>query len=95
MVVLIFRQKIIAERMAKMDDMIRDYKKRQAKIPEEQQKSKERREKVLEEAAEYYGYRIEPKGEKYKEFMTMRSEADKLKKKAEKKAMRQQGQGKQ
>ena len=83
-----FRQKLIADRMAKMDNLIREYKKQQAKKPEEELRQKRKKEELLEAAEEYYGHKIETKGDKYKEFMANRAEADKARRKAEKKSQK-------
>ena len=75
--------------MSKMDGLIKDYKKKQeqAKAAEAIQVS-ERRIKLREEAEEYYGYPIEMYGPKFKEFVTMKMEAETLKKKQAKKELR-------
>lgn len=84
------RQKHIAAQMAKMDDLIKDYKKRQEQAPDQQQKTSKKREALLEEAMEHYGFRIEPKSEQFKHFIVMKTEAEKAQKKAERKARRKQ-----
>ena len=72
--------------MSKMDTWIKDYKKKQEKaLAAETVQVSDRRQKLIEEAEEYYGYQIESSGPKFREFMTMKMEADRLKKKQEKK----------
>lgn len=74
--------------MAKMDTLIKDYKKRQEKVPSEAAKMSEKRAQLVDEAIEYFGYKIEPRGEKFREYMAMKLEAERTKKKEEKKAQR-------
>ena len=75
--------------MSKMDALIKDYKKKREKAQAaETVQVSERRLKLVEEAEEYYGYPIEMSGPKYREFVTMKMEADMLKKKQAKKELR-------
>ncbi|XP_051897831.1 growth arrest and DNA damage-inducible proteins-interacting protein 1 [Pristis pectinata] len=82
-----YRQKLIAANMAKMPKMVEEWRreKREAKVKQREEKAK--RERLLAEARERFGYSIDPRNSKFQEMV---KELEKEEKKQQKLMKRRQ-----
>ncbi|KAJ7992667.1 hypothetical protein DPEC_G00281050 [Dallia pectoralis] len=75
------REKLIADNMAKMPKMVADWRKERREAKQKMKEEKARRERLLAEARERFGYALDPRSPK---FLEMVSEIDKEEKKKKK-----------
>ncbi|KTG03363.1 hypothetical protein cypCar_00018513 [Cyprinus carpio] len=87
------REKIIAANMAKMPKMIADWKKQKRETKQKQREEKTRRDKLLAEARERFGYALDPRSAKFKEMVTEIEKEEKKKRKLLKRRKREEEQG--
>uniref|UniRef100_UPI00398E36EE large ribosomal subunit protein mL64 n=1 Tax=Pristiophorus japonicus TaxID=55135 RepID=UPI00398E36EE len=73
------RQKLIAANMAKMPKMVEDWRREKRELKAKQREEKARRERLLTEARERFGYSIDPRNAKFQE-MVKEIEKDEKKK---------------
>lgn len=87
------REKLIAANMAKMPKMIADWKKQKRETKQKQREEKTRRDKLLAEARERFGYALDPRSAKFKEMVTEIEKEEKKKRKLLKRRKREEEQG--
>ncbi|XP_026069602.1 growth arrest and DNA damage-inducible proteins-interacting protein 1-like [Carassius auratus] len=87
------REKIIAANMAKMPKMIADWKKQKRETKQKQREEKVKRDKLLAEARERFGYALDPRSAKFKEMVTEIEKEEKKKRKLLKRRKREEEQG--
>ncbi|XP_067877247.1 large ribosomal subunit protein mL64 [Heterodontus francisci] len=63
------RQKLIAANMAKMPKMVEDWRREKRELKIKQKEEKARRERLLSEARERFGYSIDPRSSKFQEMV--------------------------
>lgn len=82
------RQEKIDNNMKKLNGWIKEVQEKASKKLLEAQKAKEKREKLIEEVKKHFGYKIDPKDERFKEMLAKREKEEKKKIKEEKKRIR-------
>uniref|UniRef100_A0A8C1TC87 Large ribosomal subunit protein mL64 n=1 Tax=Cyprinus carpio TaxID=7962 RepID=A0A8C1TC87_CYPCA len=87
------REKIIAANMAKMPKMIADWKKQKREAKQKQREEKIKRDKLLAEARERFGYALDPRSAKFKEMVAEIEKEEKKKRKLLKRRKREEEQG--
>ncbi|XP_016306839.1 growth arrest and DNA damage-inducible proteins-interacting protein 1 [Sinocyclocheilus anshuiensis] len=87
------REKIIAANMAKMPKMIADWKKQKREAKQKQREEKMKRDKLLAEARERFGYALDPRSAKFQEMVTEIEKEEKKKRKLLKRRKREEEQG--
>ncbi|VVC26805.1 Growth arrest/ DNA-damage-inducible protein-interacting protein 1 [Cinara cedri] len=84
------RQQKIDNNMKKLNSWINEVKEKSEKKIYEAQKSKEKRENLIEEVKKHFGYKIDPKDERFKEMLAKREKEEKKKVREEKKKIREE-----
>lgn len=84
------RQKKIDDNMKKLNGWLKEVKEKSAKKLYEAQQVKEKREKLIEEVKKHFGYKIDPKDERFKEMLVKREKEEKKKVRDEKKKIREE-----
>lgn len=84
------RQKKIEDNMKKLNGWLKEVKEKSAKKLYEAQQAKEKREKLIEEVKKHFGYKIDPKDERFKEMLVKREKEEKKKVREEKKKIREE-----
>lgn len=84
------RQKKIDDNMKNLDSWLKEVKEKAAKKMYEAQQAKEKREKLIEEVKKHFGYKIDPKDERFKEMLAKREKEEKKKIREEKKKIREE-----
>lgn len=84
------RQKKIDENMIKLNGWLKEVKDKAAKKIYEVQQAKEKKEKLIEEVKKHFGYKIDPKDERFKEMLLKREKEEKKKIRDEKKKVREE-----
>lgn len=79
--------------MAKMPKMIADWKKQKKEVKQKQREEKIRRDKLLAEARERFGYALDPRSVKFKEMVAEIEKEEKKKRKLLKRRKREEEQG--
>ncbi|XP_067278608.1 large ribosomal subunit protein mL64 [Pseudorasbora parva] len=87
------REKTIAANMAKMPKMVADWKKQKKEIKQKQREEKIKRDKLLAEARERFGYALDPRSIKFKEMVAEIEKEEKKKRKLLKRRKREEEQG--
>ncbi|XP_043091513.1 growth arrest and DNA damage-inducible proteins-interacting protein 1 [Puntigrus tetrazona] len=87
------REKTIAENMAKMPKMIADWKKQKRDAKQKQREEKAKRDKLLAEARERFGYALDPRSAKFKEMVAELEKEEKKKRKLLRRKKREEEQG--
>ncbi|XP_051573112.1 growth arrest and DNA damage-inducible proteins-interacting protein 1 [Myxocyprinus asiaticus] len=87
------REKIIAANMAKMPKMISDWKKQKREAKQKQKEEKAKRDRLLAEARERFGYALDPRSTKFKEMVAEIEKEEKKKRKLLKRSKREEEQG--
>ncbi|XP_051995883.1 growth arrest and DNA damage-inducible proteins-interacting protein 1 [Xyrauchen texanus] len=87
------REKIIAANMAKMPKMIADWKKQKREDKQKQKEEKVKRDRLLAEARERFGYALDPRSTKFKEMVAEIEKEEKKKRKLLKRSKREEEQG--
>ncbi|KAF4115690.1 large ribosomal subunit protein mL64 [Onychostoma macrolepis] len=87
------REKIIAANMAKMPKMIADWKKQKREAKQKQREEKIKRDKLLAEARERFGYALDPRSAKFKEMVTEIEKEEKKKRRLLKRRKKEEEQG--
>ncbi|XP_016086968.1 LOW QUALITY PROTEIN: growth arrest and DNA damage-inducible proteins-interacting protein 1-like [Sinocyclocheilus grahami] len=88
------REKVIAANMAKMPKMISDWKKQKREAKQKQREEKIKRDKLLAEARERFGYVLDPQAlAKFKEMVAEIEKEEKKKRKLLKRRKREEEQG--
>ncbi len=72
-----FREKLIYSNMEKMDGWIKEYRLKQEELDNETKKKEEKKAKLLEEAREYFGYKVDFRDAKFKEMLETKAKEDK------------------
>jgi len=84
------RQKKIDENMKKLNGWLKEVKVKKEKKIFEAQIIKEKKEKLIEEVKKHFGYKIDPKDDRFKEMLVKREKEEKKKVKEEKKKLREE-----
>ncbi|XP_060757513.1 large ribosomal subunit protein mL64 [Neoarius graeffei] len=87
------REKLIAENMAKMPKMIADWRKEKQEAKRKQKEEKAKRERLLAEARERFGYALDPRSSKFQEMLAEIEKEEKKKRKLLKRRKREEEQG--
>ncbi|ROL51102.1 Growth arrest and DNA damage-inducible proteins-interacting protein 1 [Anabarilius grahami] len=87
------REKTIAANMAKMPKMIADWKKQKKEVKQKQREEKIKRDKLLAEARERFGYALDPRSLKFKEMVAEIEKEEKKKRKLLKRRKKEEEQG--
>ena len=82
-----FREKLIASNMAKMPKMVADWRRERSETKKKMAEEKTRKDKLLAEARERFGYAVDPRSSK---FLEMVAEVEKEQKKKKKLLKRRQ-----
>ena len=80
-----FRTKYIDEQLAKMPKYIAELQNKQKKLDAEEKQRLEKREALLQEAKEYFGYAIDTRDPRFRQMQEMKAEEEKKLKKKRKK----------
>lgn len=84
------RQKKIDDNMKNLNGWLKEVKEKAAKKIHEAQQAKEKREKLIEEVKKHFGYKIDPKDERFKEMLVKREKEEKKKIREERKKIREE-----
>lgn len=84
------RQQKIDENMKKLNGWLKEVKEKASKKIQETQKAKEKKEKLIEEVKKHFGYKIDPKDERFKEMLVKREKEERKKIKEERKKIREE-----
>lgn len=84
------RQQKIDDNMKKLNGWLKEVKEKAEKKIYMAQKAKEKRENLIEEVKKYFGYKIDPKDERFKEMLVKREKEEKKKVREEKKKIREE-----
>lgn len=84
------REKLVAANMAKMPKMIADWRRERRDSKQKQKEEKARKEKLLAEARERFGYAIDPRSPKFLEMVAEIEKEEKKKKKLMKRRLKQE-----
>ncbi|KAG7335064.1 hypothetical protein KOW79_001660 [Hemibagrus wyckioides] len=87
------REKLIAENMAKMPKMIADWRKEKQEAKRKLKEDKAKKERLLAEARERFGYAIDPRSSKFQEMLAEIEKEEKKKRKLLKRRKREEEQG--
>ncbi|KPP60222.1 growth arrest and DNA damage-inducible proteins-interacting protein 1-like [Scleropages formosus] len=83
------REKLIAANMAKMPKMIEDWRRETRALKQKKKEDKARKERLIAEARERFGYALDPRSPKFQEMVQEMEKEEKKKKKLLKSRMRQ------
>ena len=81
----IFRKELVEKQMSKMPKYIEEYRMRLHKAQQEEERQQRIDKERLEEARDFYGYYVDIKSDRFKNFMANKQEAEKKMKKQLKK----------
>lgn len=84
------RQQKIDENMKKLNGWLKEVRDKAEKKVLEAQLIKEKKEKLIEEVKKHFGYKIDPKDERFKEMLVKREKEEKKKAREEKKKVREE-----
>lgn len=84
------RQQKIDENMKKLNGWLKEVKEKATKKIQEAQQAKEKKEKLIEEVKKHFGYKLDPKDERFKEMLVKREKEEKKKIREEKKKIREE-----
>lgn len=84
------RQQELAQKVTKLEDWKREVRERYQNKLRQAQEAKAKKEKVIEEIRQMFGYRIDPKDDKFKEALEKKEQEEKRAAKAAKKLKKQQ-----
>lgn len=87
---ILMRQKKIDDNMKNLNGWLKEVKEKAEKKIFEAQQAKEKREKLIEEVKKHFGYKIDPKDERFKEMLVKREKEEKKKIRDEKKKIREE-----
>ncbi|XP_043550819.1 growth arrest and DNA damage-inducible proteins-interacting protein 1 [Chiloscyllium plagiosum] len=87
------RQKLIATNMAKMPKMVEDWRREKRELKIKQREEKARREHLLSEARERFGYSIDPRSPKFQEMVKELEKEEKKKRKLMKRRKKEETSG--
>ncbi|XP_019749071.1 growth arrest and DNA damage-inducible proteins-interacting protein 1 [Hippocampus comes] len=87
------KEKLIAENMAKMPKMIADWRREKRETKQKLKEEKARRDKLLAEARERFGYSVDPRSPKFVEMVAEIEKEEKKKKKLLKRRLREEQAG--
>ncbi|XP_030649945.1 growth arrest and DNA damage-inducible proteins-interacting protein 1 [Chanos chanos] len=87
------REKLIAANMAKMPKMVADWKREKHEAKKKQKEDKARRDRLLAEARERFGYALDPRSPKFLEMVSEIEKEEKKKRKLLKRRQKEQQQG--
>ncbi|XP_020376830.1 growth arrest and DNA damage-inducible proteins-interacting protein 1 [Rhincodon typus] len=87
------RQKLIAANMAKMPKMVEDWRREKRELKIQQREEKARRERLLSEARERFGYSIDPRSSKFQEMVKELEKEEKKKRKLMKRRKKEETSG--
>lgn len=82
------REKLIAANMAKMPQMIADWRRQKREAKQKLKEEKARRERLLAEARERFGYAVDPRSSKFLEMVAEMEKEEKKKKKLMKRRLK-------
>lgn len=84
------RQQKIDDNMKKLNVWLKEVKEKADKKIYEAQQVKEKKERLIEEVKKHFGYKIDPKDERFKEMLVKREKEEKKKVREEKKKIREE-----
>ncbi|XP_061556292.1 large ribosomal subunit protein mL64 isoform X2 [Phycodurus eques] len=84
------KEKLIAENMAKMPKMIADWRREKRESKQKLKEEKARRDKLLAEAKERFGYTVDPRSPKFLEMVAEIEKEEKKKRKLMKRRLREE-----
>jgi Growth arrest and DNA-damage-inducible proteins-interacting protein 1 len=79
------RRQLVAKQMAKMPQLIDDYRSKLKKADEQERQREAKRHALLEEARDYFGFKIDPRDARFERMQEMKEEEKKKLKKLKKK----------
>ena len=71
------REDLVKKNMAKMPEYIAQYEKRLQKEQDAKKKSQEKKQRLMDEARDFFGYDIDPRDERFKQMQEMKAEEEK------------------
>jgi hypothetical protein len=83
------RQKKIDDNMKKLNGWLKEVKEKAARKIHDAQQAKEKKERLIEEVKKHFGYKIDPKDDRFKEMLVKREKEEKKKIREEKKKIRE------
>lgn len=83
------RQKKIDDNMKKLNGWLKEVKEKAARKIHDAQQAKEKKERLIEEVKKHFGYKIDPKDDRFKEMLVKREKEEKKKVREEKKKIRE------
>lgn len=87
---IVMRQEKIHDNMKNLNGWLKEVKEKAAKKVQEAQQAKEKKERLIEEVKKHFGYKMDPKDERFKEMLVKREKEEKKKVKDEKKKIREE-----
>jgi len=87
---ILMRQKKIDDNMKNLKGWLKEVKEKAAKKIQDAQQAKAKKEKLIEEVKKHFGYKIDPKDERFKEMLVKREKEEKKKVRDEKKKIREE-----
>ncbi|XP_050441985.1 growth arrest and DNA damage-inducible proteins-interacting protein 1 [Adelges cooleyi] len=84
------RQKQIDENFKKLNGWLKEVKDKAAKKLQEAQEAKNKKARLIEEVRKHFGYKLDPKDERFKEMLAKREKEEKKKIRDEKKKIREE-----
>lgn len=88
-----YREKLIAANMAKMPKMIADWRKEKQEAKRKLKEEREKKQRLLAEARERFGYALDPRSSKFQEMLAEIEKEEKKKRKLLKRRKREEEQG--
>lgn len=83
------RQQKIDDNMKKLNGWLQEVKEKAARKMHDAQQAKEKKERLIEEVKKHFGYKIDPKDDRFKEMLVKREKEEKKKVREEKKKIRE------
>jgi len=84
-----FRQQTVEKQMARMSQFIKEYHARLEKAAEQERQQEAKKQQLLDEARDYFGYSIDPRDVRFEEMKLRKEEEEKKRKKKERKEARE------
>lgn len=84
------RQQRIDENFQKLNGWLKEVKEKAAKKLQEAQEAKDKKARLIEEVRKHFGYKLDPKDERFKEMLAKREKEEKKKVRDEKKKIREE-----
>jgi len=87
---ILVRQKKIDDNMKNLDRWLKEVKEKAAKKIHEAQQAKEKKERLIEEVRKHFGYKLDPRDDRFKEMLVKREKEERKKVKDERKKIREE-----